>query len=358
VAKAVDRCKRLVAGGLLLAVATGVSAGSTRSTAHPAHLAAHGSPVVRPAAAKPFAAPDEDASAAAGHGSHRRGSGPGYVYLDSHLIGETPKGLDVYVVSNSAHRAIIAKYVGGTVRSLRRLGLDVRWKGFGDPKLTEGVVTVRQGPAGCSGGPNVIGMTWPYWISLPNGDMYTDDARVALCPSLFSGFGKWGPKATIHHELGHAMGLGHMNDTYDGGYQVMNATIRKGVSTYQSGDVNGLRSFARNAQRVRDEIGPLGRFDGSSLTADKVVFTGWALLQYAKQAGVTIALTDNGNVVRREGTSVLRPDVNAQYDRGDRKHGFSISVPAKSGTHTYCVTAISTVDTVAKSQLGCTTWNG
>jgi hypothetical protein len=67
-------------------------------------------------------------------------------------------------------------------------------------------------------------------------------------------------------------------------------------------------------------------------------------------------VVDNGKTVRRAGTSVLRPGVNAVYDPGDRTHGFSINVPARSGTHTYCVTATSAIDSAAKTNLGCTTW--
>jgi hypothetical protein len=347
----------LVAGYLSLALGSAV-AGSIQTSSHLAHLAAHGSPIVRTAAPQPFLAPNDEARASTGAGAHVRGSGSGYVDLDRHLIGETPKGLNVWVVAGSAHRTVIAKYAAASVRALRGFGLDVQWKGYGNPKLDEGVVTLRESRAGCSGGPHVVGVTWPSWNSLPNGDLYTVSARIALCPALFSGFGTWGPKATIHHEIGHAMGLGHTNYSYRGSYQVMNATIHKGVTTYQPGDANGLRTFAHNAQRVRDEIAPLGRFDDSSWDpANTITFTGWSLLQYDKTAGVRITLTDNGKVVRRVGTTVLRPDVNALYDPGNRAHGFSIVLPAKSGSHTYCVTATSTVDTAAKSDLGCTTWN-
>jgi hypothetical protein len=352
----VTRCAGLIAGCLSVAVAIGAASGGSSSALSHGPAAMQRSAIVRPAAAQPMRVPADAALAPKSAHKREKGSGPGYVYMTQRLIGETPGGLNVWVESGSAHRSEIAKYAASSVRRLRKFGLDVQWKGFGSPKAAEGVVTLRESNAGCSGGPNVIGMTWPYWNTLPNGDLYTDRAEIALCPTLFTNYGTWVTRATIHHELGHAMGLGHTAYEYDGSYQVMNPVATKGVSSYRAGDANGLRRLARHAQQVRDEIAPIGRFDDSTVSGKDLTFTGWALLQYGKNVGVTIKVTDNGKVVRRSATTVLRQDVNSQYDHGDRTHGFSVSVPAQSGKHTYCVTAVSSVDSVAKSQLGCVTW--
>jgi hypothetical protein len=323
----------LVAGCLSVAVALGASGGTSSAASHRPAAMQHGA-IVRPAAAPPVRVSADAAQAPTSAHARAKGSGPGYVYMTQRLIGETPLGLSVWVAAGSGHRGEIAKYAAASVRALRGFGLNVHWKGYGTPKATDGVVTLRESSAGCSGGTGVIGMTWPYWNRLPNGDLYTDSAEIALCPTLFANFGSWVAKATIHHELGHAMGLGHTNYTYGGSYQVMNAVVHKGVTTYRSGDANGLRQLAGNAQRVRDEIAPIGRFDASSQTGKDLDFTGWALLTYGKKVGVTIKVTDNGKVVRRATTTVLRKDVNSQYDPGDRTHGFAVSVPAQSGQHT------------------------
>jgi hypothetical protein len=351
----VTRCAGLVAGCLSVAVAIGAAAGGSTSALSHGPAAMQRSAIVRPAPAHPVRVSDNGAPESAGR-AHANGSGPGYVYMTQRLIGETPGGLNVWVEAGSAHRSEIAKYAKASVRALRGFGLDVQWKGYGHPQSGTGVVTLRQSNAGCSGGPNVIGMTWPYWNSLPNGDLYTDHAQIALCPTLFANYDSWVAKATVHHELGHAMGLGHTAYEYDGTYQVMNPVATKGVTTYQAGDAAGLRRLARQATQVRDEIAPIGRFDDSTMSGKDLTFTGWALLQYGKKVGVTINVTDNGKVVRQAATTVLRHDVNSQYDHGDRTHGFSVSVPAQSGKHTYCVTAVSSLDSVAKSQLGCVTW--
>jgi hypothetical protein len=50
----------------------------------------------------------------------------------------------------------------------------------------------------------------------------------------------------VVHELGHAMGLGHYGGTWSGQLQLMNQTSQAGLTTFRSGDVNGLRQVVRN----------------------------------------------------------------------------------------------------------------
>lgn len=50
----------------------------------------------------------------------------------------------------------------------------------------------------------------------------------------------------IRHELGHAVGLRHYNDSFHGSLQLMNAQ-EVGVTDYQDGDRNGLRAIGRAA---------------------------------------------------------------------------------------------------------------
>lgn len=66
-------------------------------------------------------------------------------------------------------------------------------------------------------------------------------ARIWINPRLFTkpvGF----IENTVRHELGHALGLGHFNRSYDGEIQVMHATSFD-ATVYRSGDIAGLRAL-------------------------------------------------------------------------------------------------------------------
>jgi hypothetical protein len=341
---------------VVLAALPAVTAASFALHSPAAHLSARatGGTIVRTAVAQTFAPQQSRATSTT---SYALGTGPGYQYLTPRLIGETPRGLHVWVLSGSHHRAAIAHYTAATVHTLRTYGLHVYWEGYGRPNQVEGIVTVAESQDGCGSKPGIVGMTWTYLGSIGNGDSYNTHARVALCPTLFSQYGSWALAATVHHELGHAMGLGHTNYVFHGSYQAMNASIHSGVLRYETGDINGLRWLAANNGRVRAEMAPVGRLEHSTWNPDGTInFTGWAFLRYAKSAGVNITLTDNGRVISRSITDILRADVNRLHDPGLHLHGFSLNVPAESGTHNYCVTATSTLNNVT-TQLGCTTWN-
>ncbi len=320
----------------------------------------HGGAITAPAAAAPMAASDDEHPLAGTTGSHpaASGTGPGYVRLASHLVGLTPIGLQVWVDPRAAHHAAIASNASHAVSDMRRQGLNVRWRGYGRPRAAEGIVTIAENNSGCQGGSNVVGMTWPYWMALPGGDLYMYRATIALCPRLFTRYGSGQWAATVRHELGHAVGLGHANYVYRGSYQVMSWITHSGVSQYRAGDVNGIRALAAGSSRVKSEMAPLGHFDGSRWNASNntIVLTGWALLRYYPGRGVTITVTDNGQVVSSGGTNVLRADVNRRYDPSQRRHGFSVAVAWPGGSHIYCVTATSTVNRAARANLGCVTW--
>ncbi|HEY3715512.1 MAG TPA: hypothetical protein VGL39_13380 [Jatrophihabitantaceae bacterium] len=342
----------LLAGAAVLAAAVAANPAATRPTS---------GAIVAPSRIAPTLALDDDHPIQNKAGLTRAAAtgAPGYVLMDRHLIGETPIGLNVWVNPKAPHRSAIAVRASRTVTELRRLGLPVRWRGYGTPKAAEGVVQINENQSGCQGGRNVIGMTWPYWMSLPNGDLYTYRANIALCPGLFTKYGSWQWDATIRHEIGHAVGLGHTNYVYRSSHQVMNAVTHNGVTRYRAGDVNGLRRLAANNNRVKSERPALGHFDRSSwTTGNRITFTGWALLTYYKPHHVIITLTDNGKVIARHATSVVRADVNKRYDPGHRTHGFSLSIPWHGGRHSYCVTATSPLNRVSVAHLGCVTWQG
>jgi len=281
----------------------------------------------------------------------------GYTYLASSIVGQTPSGLRLYVSPSAPHHWIIAKYTAATAAALHRLGLGVRYRGYGSPAANEGVVRVREGRKGCGSNSSTVGMTWTYWNSLANGQDYVTHADVYLCPRLFR-LGTWATQATVGHELGHAMGLGHFAYRYLGSYQLMNPTVRPGVRTYRYGDRRGLLRLARQTAAIKVDLPPFVKLDSSTYQSDWTIdFRGGALLKYFRTDPVTISLADNGTVIRQVPTPILRADVNASLDPGTRPHGFDVAVPWTGGQHKYCVRATSVTHPRATAQLGCVTWS-
>ena len=285
-------------------------------------------------------------------------SSRGYTYLASSIIGESPAGFGIWVSPRAKHHWIMGRYASSTATALSRLGIRIRYRGYGSPAVKEGVVRVLEGQKGCGSNSSTVGMTWTYWSGLPSGKSYVTHADVYLCPRLFR-LGTWATQATIGHELGHGMGLGHVSNRYQGSYQLMNPTVRPSVLTYRAGDKAGLVKLARATATIRADIPPIGKLDDSSFTNEgNIEFTGWALLKFAAAYPVHIALTDNGQKVLTVGTPIVRSDVNATHDPGSRAHGYDFSVPWPGGHHQYCVQATSATHPAASAQLGCVTWNG
>ena len=285
-------------------------------------------------------------------------SSRGYTYLASSIVGETPAGFGVWVSPRAKHHWVMGRYASSTTSALHALGIRIRYRGYGTPAVKEGVVRVLEGKKGCGSNSSTVGMTWTYWAGLPSGKSYVTHADVYLCPRLFR-LGTWATQATVGHEIGHAMGLGHVSNRYQGSYQLMNPTVRPSVLKYRTGDKAGLAKLARATASIRADIPPVGKLDKSSFTSDgNIEFAGWALLKFAAADPVNIALTDNGRPVLSVGTPIVRSDVNATLDPGSRAHGYDFTVPWPGGHHEYCVRAISAAHPAASSQLGCVTWSG
>lgn len=340
---------------------------TTQSTTQPTHQSKSPTASSAPVPASVVVAPAatarpatrvvrEGAMAAGGLLSARSTSSYGYVLGVTGLLGETPAGLHVWVRPGTPHHAILARNAKATVAVWQKLGLKATYKGYGTPRLREGVVTVTEGLAGCTGGH--AGMTWHTSMPLPHGTSYMQSARVVICPRLFR-YASWQWSATIRHELGHAAGLGHFDGVYRGSTQVMRSVNHAPVWTFKAGDVNGLRYLASNNTRVRRAIPPRGTLELSTLAgATAVSLKGWAMLTWYRDKPVRIVVTDNGMQIASVDTDVYRPDINRLYDPNtNHRHGFTIVVPyANTAKHEFCLTAVSTVQASSTAKLGCATW--
>jgi hypothetical protein len=88
--------------------------------------------------------------------------------------------------------------------------------------------------SGLTGGDTIGLTTYSYYNSAP----FTPEivsAQVQLLSSLGAGGGMSGEQPVLLHELGHAVGLAHVNAG-----EVMNP-VDQGFSTYQAGDLNGMQ---------------------------------------------------------------------------------------------------------------------
>jgi hypothetical protein len=72
------------------------------------------------------------------------------------------------------------------------------------------------------------------------------DARVSIAPELIADAGL--RRATLLHELGHAVGLGHHADRFLGREQIMNPFLDDSMDAYRDGDINGLVAAGRLAR--------------------------------------------------------------------------------------------------------------
>ena len=95
--------------------------------------------------------------------------------------------------------------------------------------------------------PSTVGMTQVLWTSSfdAQGDKHTQIASAVVAFTRASraratGPGSWYTYAL--HELGHAVGLGHVANPS----QIMNATISSRLPSYGSGDLAGLRMVGRD----------------------------------------------------------------------------------------------------------------
>ncbi|MGH8960102.1 MAG: hypothetical protein ACRDWT_02665 [Jatrophihabitantaceae bacterium] len=285
-------------------------------------------------------------------------SRPGYTLEHAHLIGETPAGFHVYVDARAAQRTELARASRHIIAELRRLGLRVVYAGYGNPAPADGRIEVAEGSYGCATRTEArtAAVTVSYYGAAAGPDVYMSHSAITLCPSFARYASAVSLSSALKHEFGHAMGLGHTGYSYLGRHQIMYPALQSNVSDYQAGDIRGLRAMAAGAARVRNELPPVGR-QASSYRDGDIVISGWTLLRSYPGHPVTITVTDNGRTVYRSASTVPDSAADRAYHVSGN-HGFTVRRPWPGGSHRYCVSATSSVNSRATASLGCVTWRG
>jgi hypothetical protein len=140
------------------------------------------------------------------------------------------------------------------------------------------------------------------------------------------------------HEMGHAMGLGHYNEPYGTQMQVMWGFVTPEMTSYRSGDRNGLRALAAAFANP----GVIGIVDQVRQEPGGIRVAGWTVDVDDPPAQLAVTALV-GSVSRTDAVANLyRSDVEAAVPQAGPNHGFEITAPtpAQQQQFSVCVNAV------------------
>ncbi len=218
----------------------------------------------------------------------------------------------------------------------------VRLEGLGVAKLTvaQGVIPDRSGtvPTGeidvrttplpaCSGSRGSIGCAQAYVVLRADGSLTATSARVSLDVTADK-YNAVGKTQLVFHEIGHALGLDHYDDLFEGSAQMMRSYAST-ATDYRSGDIAGLHYLSEHEK-------PRGALTLEANDEKTVIVTGRYIdpdnyLRYFPSPPHPTLVVD-GKVASTSSSFEWVDDPDHP-----RENGFTFKLPTTPGNHTVCM---------------------
>jgi hypothetical protein len=186
-------------------------------------------------------------------------------------------------------------------------------------------------------------------IDWPRSRAGTTIARMGLIWILpgVDGYSAENKRHVVGHEMGHALGLMHFAEHYQGKMQIMHPSSYD-TSTFRAGDLRGLSRLSQN-------MAPVGKLWSVTPRPSQVVVEAWAFDADLNAGPKMVISIDGRDVLTAEANTAnaaLQRNFHASFDRFVLK----TVVAAAPGSRTVCVRAVNS-PVGADVPIGCKTVN-